>query len=37
MDYSLKLPGREIEPSRGKRHELQCLTALALFGLDGHE
>ena len=37
MDYSLKLPGKEIEPSRGKRHELQCLTALALFGLDGHE
>jgi len=34
MDYSLKLPGKAIEPSRGKRHELQCLTALALFGLD---
>ena len=37
MDYSLKLPGTEIEASRGKRHELQCLTALALFGLDGNE
>ena len=37
MDYSLKLPDKVIEPSRGKRHELQCLTALALFGLDGHE
>ena len=37
MDYSLKLPGKEIEPSRGKRHELQCLTTLALFGLDSDE
>jgi uncharacterized protein (DUF58 family) len=37
MDYSLRLPGKEIEPSRGKQHELQCLTALALYGLDGNE
>jgi len=37
MDYSLRLPGKEIEPSRGQRHALQCLTALALFGPDGHE
>lgn len=34
LDYSLKLPGRHIEASFGKTHQLRCLTALALYGQD---
>ena len=36
-DYSLRLPGKEIEPSRGKSHQQRCLTTLALFGLESNE
>ncbi|THB70821.1 MAG: DUF58 domain-containing protein [Desulfovibrio sp.] len=31
LDYGLRLPGLEIEPSRGEEHKSQCLKALALF------
>jgi uncharacterized protein (DUF58 family) len=32
LDYSLKLPGKTIDASFGRQHQVECLTALALFG-----
>ena len=34
VSYGLRLPGREIQPTRGELHQKQCLEALALFGWD---
>jgi len=31
-EYGLRLPGREIAPSRGPVHQARCLAALARFG-----
>ena len=31
QSYGLRLPGREIAPSRGEAHRARCLEALALF------
>lgn len=31
LDYGLRLPGVEIAPSQGERHQRQCLEALALY------
>ena len=31
QSYGLRLPGREIAPSRGDAHQTRCLEALALF------
>lgn len=33
LNYGLRLPGVEIAPARGSAHRLDCLTALALFGV----
>jgi uncharacterized protein (DUF58 family) len=33
--YGLVLPGTRIGPDRGPEHRHRCLTALALFGLEG--
>ena len=30
--YGLRLPGKEIAPSRGETHRTRCLEALAIFG-----
>ncbi len=32
LEYGLRLPGTEIEPSRGQPHRYACLSALALYG-----
>lgn len=32
--YGLRLPDREIAPGNGQKHLQQCLSALALFGID---
>jgi len=34
VPYGLRLPGLEQEPGAGEAHRLDCLKALALFGLD---
>jgi uncharacterized protein (DUF58 family) len=34
LDYSLRLPDKQIEASFGKTHQVRCLTALALYGQD---
>lgn len=31
--YGLKLPGKVIPPAKGEAHKLQCLRALALYGV----
>jgi len=31
LNYGLRLPGREIKPGSGGRHQAQCLQALALY------
>ncbi len=31
--YGLRLPGAELDPERGARHQAACLAALALFGM----
>ena len=33
--YGLILPGAQLAPDRGPEHRHRCLTALALFGLEG--
>lgn len=33
--FGLKLPGKTIQPGSGEAHKNTCLTALALFGLEG--
>ena len=35
--FGLRIPGREIQPSKGEAHKVRCLTALALFGLPQEE
>ena len=32
MSYGLRLPGKEIKPDDGERHQNECMRALALYG-----
>jgi uncharacterized protein (DUF58 family) len=34
QEFGLRIPGTEIEPSRGQDHRHACLKALALFGVE---